>query len=243
MFPYFLVLTLHLSVSLCLVSRLNAPEPPTKARFLTLGSKFRYSGRTQAQTRVASSLIDRPAPNFERTSSKRISRSLDGGNMHTVNCQTVEQRWYWSSSWEVWICMWTDKREQWRRWCPNGKEITDGWFACVYMRVGMTYASDWPDTGNSCRICFLSYSERRVERCVHKQTTAMSHVILSRTSFRTEASSCSVTASTVTQCSCQTFWFTVFMGFAEADYTFLLHSPAVSHVFTVHIMCQVISVA
>uniref|UniRef100_A0A8C6TM45 Erythrocyte membrane protein band 4.1 like 2 n=1 Tax=Neogobius melanostomus TaxID=47308 RepID=A0A8C6TM45_9GOBI len=60
--------------------RLNAPEPPTKARFLTLGSKFRYSGRTQAQTRVASSLIDRPAPNFERTSSKRISRSLDGGN-------------------------------------------------------------------------------------------------------------------------------------------------------------------
>ncbi|XP_028460203.1 band 4.1-like protein 2 isoform X3 [Perca flavescens] len=58
--------------------RLNAPEPPAKARFLTLGSKFRYSGRTQAQTRVASSLIDRPAPNFERTSSKRISRSLDG---------------------------------------------------------------------------------------------------------------------------------------------------------------------
>ncbi|XP_028997947.2 band 4.1-like protein 2 isoform X4 [Betta splendens] len=58
--------------------RLNAPEPPTKARFLTLGSKFRYSGRTQAQTRMASSLIDRPAPNFERTSSKRISRSLDG---------------------------------------------------------------------------------------------------------------------------------------------------------------------
>uniref|UniRef100_A0A3B3DVS1 Erythrocyte membrane protein band 4.1 like 2 n=1 Tax=Oryzias melastigma TaxID=30732 RepID=A0A3B3DVS1_ORYME len=59
--------------------RLNTPEPPTKARFLTLGSKFRYSGRTQAQTRLASSLIDRPAPSFERTSSKRISRSLDGG--------------------------------------------------------------------------------------------------------------------------------------------------------------------
>uniref|UniRef100_A0A8C6KC63 Erythrocyte membrane protein band 4.1 like 2 n=1 Tax=Nothobranchius furzeri TaxID=105023 RepID=A0A8C6KC63_NOTFU len=60
--------------------RLNAPEPPNKARFLTLGSKFRYSGRTQAQTRLASSLIDRPAPSFDRTSSKRISRSLDGGN-------------------------------------------------------------------------------------------------------------------------------------------------------------------
>ncbi|XP_067337233.1 band 4.1-like protein 2 isoform X9 [Channa argus] len=61
--------------------RLSAPEPPTKARFLTLGSKFRYSGRTQAQSRQASSLIDRPAPKFERTSSKRISRSLDGAPM------------------------------------------------------------------------------------------------------------------------------------------------------------------
>ncbi|XP_042177583.1 band 4.1-like protein 2 isoform X7 [Oncorhynchus tshawytscha] len=58
--------------------RLMTPEAPTKAKFLTLGSKFRYSGRTQAQTRQASTLIDRPAPYFERTSSKRISRSLDG---------------------------------------------------------------------------------------------------------------------------------------------------------------------
>ncbi|XP_039981922.1 band 4.1-like protein 2 isoform X6 [Xiphias gladius] len=64
--------------------RLNSPEPPTKARFLTLGSKFRYSGRTQAQTRLASSLIDRPAPNFERTSSKRISRSLDGAPVISI---------------------------------------------------------------------------------------------------------------------------------------------------------------
>uniref|UniRef100_A0A3Q3F0N7 FERM domain-containing protein n=1 Tax=Labrus bergylta TaxID=56723 RepID=A0A3Q3F0N7_9LABR len=64
--------------------RLNSPEPPTKARFLTLGSKFRYSGRTQAQTRVASSLIDRPSPNFERTSSKRISRSLDGAPVISI---------------------------------------------------------------------------------------------------------------------------------------------------------------
>ncbi|XP_030577280.1 LOW QUALITY PROTEIN: band 4.1-like protein 2 [Archocentrus centrarchus] len=64
--------------------RLNAPEPSTKSRFLTLGSKFRYSGRTQAQTRLASSLIDRPAPSFERTSSKRISRSLDGAPMISI---------------------------------------------------------------------------------------------------------------------------------------------------------------
>ncbi|XP_055247654.1 band 4.1-like protein 2 isoform X9 [Gorilla gorilla gorilla] len=58
--------------------RLVSPEQPPKAKFLTLGSKFRYSGRTQAQTRQASTLIDRPAPHFERTSSKRVSRSLDG---------------------------------------------------------------------------------------------------------------------------------------------------------------------
>ncbi|XP_057679013.1 band 4.1-like protein 2 isoform X3 [Corythoichthys intestinalis] len=64
--------------------RLNAPEPPTTPRFLTLGSKFRYSGRTQTQTRLASTLIDRPAPTFERTSSKRISRSLDGAPMISI---------------------------------------------------------------------------------------------------------------------------------------------------------------
>ncbi|XP_036103902.1 band 4.1-like protein 2 isoform X5 [Molossus molossus] len=58
--------------------RLVSPEQPPKAKFLTLGSKFRYSGRTQAQTREASVLIDRPAPHFERTSSKRVSRILDG---------------------------------------------------------------------------------------------------------------------------------------------------------------------
>ncbi|XP_035920215.1 band 4.1-like protein 3 isoform X12 [Lynx canadensis] len=59
--------------------RLLLPEAPPK-KFLTLGSKFRYSGRTQAQTRRASALIDRPAPYFERSSSKRytMSRSLDG---------------------------------------------------------------------------------------------------------------------------------------------------------------------
>ncbi|KAM6323443.1 band 4.1-like protein 2 [Aegotheles albertisi] len=61
--------------------RLVSPEQPPKAKFLTLGSKFRYSGRTQAQTRQASNLIDRPAPHFERTSSKRVSRSLDGAPM------------------------------------------------------------------------------------------------------------------------------------------------------------------
>ncbi|KAK7879350.1 hypothetical protein WMY93_033869, partial [Mugilogobius chulae] len=59
--------------------RLVSPEAPPK-KFLSLGSKFRYSGRTQAQTRRASSQIQRPAPLFERSTSKRynMSRSLDG---------------------------------------------------------------------------------------------------------------------------------------------------------------------
>uniref|UniRef100_A0A5F4W0A4 FERM domain-containing protein n=1 Tax=Callithrix jacchus TaxID=9483 RepID=A0A5F4W0A4_CALJA len=62
--------------------RLSLPEAPPK-KFLTLDSKFRYSGRTQAQTRRDSALIDRPAPYFERSSRKRytMSRSLDGASV------------------------------------------------------------------------------------------------------------------------------------------------------------------
>ncbi|XP_077598971.1 protein 4.1 isoform X12 [Stigmatopora nigra] len=64
--------------------RLTSTEMVTTPRkFLALGSKFRYSGRTQAQTKQASSLIDRPAPLFQRTSSKRNSRSMDGAMAST----------------------------------------------------------------------------------------------------------------------------------------------------------------
>uniref|UniRef100_A0A3Q3J5M1 Protein 4.1 n=1 Tax=Monopterus albus TaxID=43700 RepID=A0A3Q3J5M1_MONAL len=64
--------------------RLTSTEMATTPRkFLALGSKFRYSGRTQAQTRQASSLIDRPAPLFQRSSSKRNSCSLDGAMAST----------------------------------------------------------------------------------------------------------------------------------------------------------------
>ena len=71
---------------LCVTLRLVSPEPPPKG-FLVMGSKFRYSGRTQAQTRQASALIDRPAPHFERSASKRylLSRSLDGGEHRVLN--------------------------------------------------------------------------------------------------------------------------------------------------------------
>lgn len=68
--------------------RLVSPEAPPK-KFLSLGSKFRYSGRTQAQSRRASAQIARPAPLFERSSSKRynMSRSLDGAPI-TENHET-----------------------------------------------------------------------------------------------------------------------------------------------------------
>ncbi|XP_056365127.1 protein 4.1 isoform X19 [Oenanthe melanoleuca] len=73
--------------------RLTSTEAIPKSRFLALGSKFRYSGRTQAQTRQASALIDRPAPHFERTASKRASRSLDGAKRATqkVEFRAVEE--------------------------------------------------------------------------------------------------------------------------------------------------------
>ncbi|XP_042631945.1 protein 4.1-like isoform X7 [Cyprinus carpio] len=69
--------------------RLTSTEAATTPRkFLALGSKFRYSGRTQAQTRQASSVIDRPAPHFQRSASKRASRSLDGAMVSTPDKNT-----------------------------------------------------------------------------------------------------------------------------------------------------------
>lgn len=60
--------------------RLVSPEAPPK-KFLSLGSKFRYSGRTQAQTRRASAQIARIAPQFQRTSSRRhtVALGMDSG--------------------------------------------------------------------------------------------------------------------------------------------------------------------
>ncbi|KAM8731470.1 band 4.1-like protein 3a isoform 2-T2 [Acanthopagrus schlegelii] len=61
--------------------RLMSPEETPK-KLLSLGSKFRYSGRTQIQSRRASAQISRPAPHFPRCISKRnmMSRSLDGAS-------------------------------------------------------------------------------------------------------------------------------------------------------------------
>ncbi|XP_019728385.1 uncharacterized protein LOC109517586 isoform X7 [Hippocampus comes] len=72
--------------------RVSTTEPPSSRRFLVLGSKFRYSGRTQAQTRQASSMIDRPAPRFTRSASKRLSRNLDGAGEKTLQSLTASTR-------------------------------------------------------------------------------------------------------------------------------------------------------
>ncbi|XP_051985395.1 band 4.1-like protein 3 isoform X2 [Xyrauchen texanus] len=74
--------------------RLVSPEAPPK-RFLSLGSKFRYSGRTQAQTRRASAQIARPAPQFQRTSSRRhtvavgMDTTLAGNHDNVKNSKPV----------------------------------------------------------------------------------------------------------------------------------------------------------
>ena len=57
-----------------------SPEPPERDHHLPrLGSKFRYSGRTQYQTRMEAAQSDRPSPQFRRALSGRAvsSRSMD----------------------------------------------------------------------------------------------------------------------------------------------------------------------
>ncbi|KAG7242992.1 hypothetical protein INR49_017233 [Caranx melampygus] len=59
-----------------------------------MGSKFRYSGRTQAQTRQASALIDRPAPHFERSPARGTAVQEFGWRVLTASLSHVrEPRW------------------------------------------------------------------------------------------------------------------------------------------------------
>uniref|UniRef100_A0A8C4RAI2 Erythrocyte membrane protein band 4.1 like 2 n=1 Tax=Eptatretus burgeri TaxID=7764 RepID=A0A8C4RAI2_EPTBU len=57
--------------------RMVEPEKIPRGRLLSLGSRFRFSGRTQAQTREASARIDRPAP-LVRRASARVQPSMAG---------------------------------------------------------------------------------------------------------------------------------------------------------------------
>ncbi|XP_061632023.1 uncharacterized protein LOC133479298 isoform X4 [Phyllopteryx taeniolatus] len=93
--------------------RVSAIEPPSSRRFLVLGSKFRYSGRTQAQTRQASSMIDRPAPRFTRSASKRLSRNLDGAGGESE--QTFIQSWNTQAGSQWWLALSSDAQLQTRK--------------------------------------------------------------------------------------------------------------------------------
>lgn len=65
--------------------RLMSPEEPTKHRILLprFGSKFRYSGRTQYQSKQASLQIKRHPPEFQRTMSTRnwANRAIENGRI------------------------------------------------------------------------------------------------------------------------------------------------------------------
>ena len=64
----------------CSYIRLKEPDPPNKGGFFPrFGSKFRYSGRTQYQSKHVD--INRSQPDFDRSHGKRFlsSRSMDGG--------------------------------------------------------------------------------------------------------------------------------------------------------------------
>lgn len=53
--------------------RFKESDMPRKRGLLKLGSKFRYSGRTLYQSKMAVSAVDRPMPNFDRIHSKRAT--------------------------------------------------------------------------------------------------------------------------------------------------------------------------
>lgn len=69
--------------------RLMTPEEPSKTRISLprFGSKFRYSGRTQYQSKQASMQIKRMPPEFERTLSTRnwANRAIENGRTRDSN--------------------------------------------------------------------------------------------------------------------------------------------------------------
>ncbi|XP_072017614.1 protein 4.1-like isoform X3 [Amphiura filiformis] len=79
--------------------RLVSPEPPPKRNYFflpRLGSRFRYSGRTQFQSRQASTQINRDSPKVYRNPSGgtgRVSRSMDGGSVENEYADDPTQRY------------------------------------------------------------------------------------------------------------------------------------------------------
>ncbi|KAK2560029.1 Protein 4.1 [Acropora cervicornis] len=69
--------------------RLSQTDLPHKeVGFMKLGSKFRYSGRTQHQARHSQE-INRAPPDFERVSSKRFSSKVLDGNRRSETIQEI----------------------------------------------------------------------------------------------------------------------------------------------------------
>ncbi|XP_045901683.1 uncharacterized protein LOC123968783 isoform X4 [Micropterus dolomieu] len=124
--------------------RVPTVEPPSSRRFLVLGSKFRYSGRTQAQTRQASSMIDRPAPRFTRSASKRLSRNLDGARGESE--QPFIQSWEEGQSVHTVTVTWQDTEtgqtcsetitqtasQPWQELASDESRKEDEWSALLY---------------------------------------------------------------------------------------------------------------
>ncbi|XP_061879301.1 band 4.1-like protein 3 isoform X11 [Entelurus aequoreus] len=139
--------------------RLVSPEVPPK-KFLSLGSKFRYSGRTQAQTRRASSLIIRPAPLFERSASKRytMSRSLDGAPI-TENHETLMKDSDGARG-DIITTVTTEKKaEEEKAEQEDAKETTDT-AATVTLRQETKYRSINPVKGDNV---FVKHSNLMLE--------------------------------------------------------------------------------
>jgi len=69
-----------------IINRLREAEPPSRGAFPLFGSRFRYSGRTQYQTRNAASTISRQAPSIDRASRRGLrgpTGTLEGSRSGT----------------------------------------------------------------------------------------------------------------------------------------------------------------
>ncbi|XP_052101367.1 band 4.1-like protein 3 isoform X4 [Mytilus californianus] len=64
--------------------RFKESDMPRKRGLLKLGSKFRYSGRTLYQSKMAVSAVDRPMPNFDRIHSKRATYGGRPNKRHEI---------------------------------------------------------------------------------------------------------------------------------------------------------------
>lgn len=66
----------------------QADLPPKDVGFIKLGSKFRYSGRTQHQARHSKE-VNRAQPDFKRVSSERFSSKVLEGNRRSEPLKTI----------------------------------------------------------------------------------------------------------------------------------------------------------